>query len=80
VAGTQRGLGSTVVALRLLEESSSERGPGEPEGEGANRRASRIAGDKVELTEATNMARARRRPQNGRETTASGDETPWACA
>jgi hypothetical protein len=41
------------AALRLREESSSEHGPGEPEGEGVNRGASRVAGDKAELIEAT---------------------------
>jgi hypothetical protein len=40
-------------------------GPGKPEGEGANRGMSQVVGDKAELIEATNMARARRRPQNG---------------
>jgi hypothetical protein len=33
VAGTQRGLGLTVAALWLREESSGERRPSEPEGE-----------------------------------------------
>jgi hypothetical protein len=41
---------------------------------------SRVAGDKAEVTEVTNTARAQRRPQNGRETTASGGGTPWARA
>jgi hypothetical protein len=36
--------------------------------------------DKAELTEATDTARARRRLQNGRETTASGDRAPWVCS
>ena len=69
-----------VTELRLHEESSGERGPSEPEAEGANRRASQIAGDKAELTEATNTVRARRRLQNRRETMASGGGTPWAHA
>jgi hypothetical protein len=56
----RRGRGSTVTELRLHEESSGEHGPSEPEAEGASRRASRIAGDKAELTEATDMVRARR--------------------
>jgi hypothetical protein len=37
-------------------------------------------GDKAELTEATDMVGARRRPPNRRETTERGDGTPWACA
>jgi hypothetical protein len=69
VSEARRGHGSTTVELR---QRTSERGPGQPEGKGANRGASRVAGDKVELTEATNMARARRRLQNGHETTVSG--------
>jgi hypothetical protein len=38
---------------------------------------SQVASDKAELTEATDMARAQRRPQNGRETTAIGGGAPW---
>jgi hypothetical protein len=64
------------AALRLREKGSGERGPGEPEGEGANRGASWVAGDKAELTEAMDTARARRRGLDGRETMASGGGTP----
>jgi hypothetical protein len=59
VAGTRRGLRSTAVTLRLCEECFGERGPGEPEGEEANQRASQIVRDKAKLTEATDTARAR---------------------
>jgi hypothetical protein len=51
-------------------------GPGKPEGEGANRGVSKVVGDKAELNDATDMARARRRPQNRRETMASGGGAP----
>jgi hypothetical protein len=37
---------------------------------------SRDAGDEAKLIEATDTTRARRRPQNGRETTANGDGAP----
>jgi hypothetical protein len=60
----------------MREESFGERRLGEPKGEGANRGASRVAGDKAECTEAMNTTRARRRPQNGRETTMGGGGTP----
>jgi hypothetical protein len=56
---TVAGLESTSAALRLCEESSGERGPGEPEGEGVSRGVSRVAGDKAELTEATDMTMTR---------------------
>jgi hypothetical protein len=48
--------------LRLHGKDSGERGPGEPEGLGANRGVSRVADGEAELTEAMNAARARRRP------------------
>jgi hypothetical protein len=51
-----------VAALRLRKKRSGERGPGKSEGERANRGAFQVAGDKVELTEATNTVGARRRP------------------
>jgi hypothetical protein len=35
-----------------------------------------VAGDKAKLTEATDTARARQRPQNGRETTTNGGRAP----
>jgi hypothetical protein len=41
---------------------------------------SRVVGDKAEVTEVTDTARARRRPQDGRETKASSGGTPWARA
>jgi hypothetical protein len=48
--------------LRLHREVSGERGPGEPEGLGADRMVSRVADDEAELTEATGVARTGRRP------------------
>jgi hypothetical protein len=60
----QGGLGSTVVGLRLHGENASERGPSEPEGLGANRKMSHVAGKEAELTEVIDAADARRRPQN----------------
>jgi hypothetical protein len=65
------------AGLRLHGEDAGERGAGKTRGDGANRGVSWVAGDKAELTEATDTARARRRPQNGRETMASGGGTPW---
>jgi hypothetical protein len=46
-------------------------------GDGANRGVSRVAGDEAELTEATDMMRARRRPQNRHETTANDGGASW---
>jgi hypothetical protein len=51
-----------VAELRLHWENSGERGPGRPEGLGANRGVSRVADGEAELTEATGATRARRRP------------------
>jgi hypothetical protein len=45
-----------------------------------NRGVSQVAGDKAKPTEAIDTARARRRLQNERETTASGGGAPWVCA
>jgi hypothetical protein len=69
MAGTQRGLGSTVVGLRLPGENAAVGGQGITEGLGANQRVSRVAGEETELTEATDAVDARRRPQNERWTT-----------
>jgi hypothetical protein len=63
-----------------LRRRTGERGPRETEGEGANRGVSRVAGDKAKLTNATNTARARRRPKNGRETTANSGGASWVHA
>jgi hypothetical protein len=60
-------------------ERTGERGPRETEWEGANRGMSRVAGDKAKLTEATDTARAQRRPQNGHETTVNGGGAPTVC-
>jgi hypothetical protein len=51
-----------VAELRLHREKSGERGPGGPEGLGANRGVSRDADGEAELTEATSATWARRRP------------------
>jgi hypothetical protein len=48
--------GATVVELRLHRRNSSERGPGELEGLGANLRVFQVAGDRAELTGATDVA------------------------
>jgi hypothetical protein len=53
-----------VVGLQLHGENAGERRPGEIEGLGANQRVSRVAGEGAELTEASDAADARRRPQN----------------
>lgn len=44
------------TALRLRKKCSGEREPGESKGERANQGAFQVAGDKAELTGATNMA------------------------
>jgi hypothetical protein len=44
---------STATALRLRKKRFGERGPGELEGERANRGTFQVAGDKAELTGAT---------------------------
>jgi hypothetical protein len=48
-----------VAELRWGRERTSERGPREIEGEGANQGLSWVAGDEAKLTVATNTARAR---------------------
>jgi hypothetical protein len=53
------------VELRLQGEEAGERGPGELEGLGANRKTSHVAGEEAELTEATGMAETQRQLQNG---------------
>jgi hypothetical protein len=45
-----------------------------------NQGVSWVAGDEAKLTEATDTARVRRRPQNGCETSANGGEAPWVHA
>jgi hypothetical protein len=64
--------GATMAELRLCKNHSGERGPAEPRREGAHRRVSRVADGKAKLTVALNGARAQRRPQNRRWTSASG--------
>jgi hypothetical protein len=78
-SGDAGGLGSTAAGLRLHGEDVGERGPGEPEGLGANRRMSHAAGEEAELTKAVGTAETQWRPQNERRTTASGGELP-GCA
>ena len=48
--------GATAAGLRLRKNRSSERGPDEPEGEKANQGVFQVAGDRAELTEATDAA------------------------
>jgi hypothetical protein len=57
-------LGSTVAGLQLHMENADERGPGETERLRAKRKMSCVDGEGVELTEETDAADARRRPQN----------------
>jgi hypothetical protein len=66
MAGMQGGLRSTAAEVQLHEEKAGERGLGETEGLGANQRVSHVAGEEAKLTEATDMADARRWPRNGR--------------
>jgi hypothetical protein len=73
-------LGSTAAGLRLRKKRSDERGPGKPKRGRANQRVSRVADGKVELTEATDRVWARRRSQNGRQSTAGGGGVLWSCA
>jgi hypothetical protein len=51
--------------LRLHGENVGERGPGELERLGANRRVPRVAGEGAKLTEATDVTDAQRWPRNG---------------
>jgi hypothetical protein len=64
--------GAMVAELRLRKNHSSECGPAEPGREGAHRRMSREADGKAKLTMALDGARAQRRPQNRRWTSAGG--------
>jgi hypothetical protein len=66
------------AGLRLRKKRSSEHGPGKPERGRANQRVSRVADAKAELTEATGGARARRRSQNGRQSTVGGGGALWS--
>jgi hypothetical protein len=54
-AGTPR---ATMAELRWHRKNSSERGPGGPEGLGANRGAFQVASDRAELTRATDAVRS----------------------
>jgi hypothetical protein len=60
--GTQGGLGSTTVGLRLHGENAGDCGPSELEGLGANRKMSHVAGEEAELTEAAGAIETQRRP------------------
>jgi hypothetical protein len=64
------------VELRMHGEGAGERGPSEPEGLGANQKVPHVASEEVEVTEATNVAEARRRPRNGQWTTGSFTGVP----
>jgi hypothetical protein len=78
MAGVRWSLGSTASGLRLRKERSGERRLGKPERGTTNQRVSRVADDKVELTEATDGARARQRSQNGRQSTVGGGGALWS--
>jgi hypothetical protein len=52
-------------------ENIGEHEPGEPEGSGANRKMSHVAGEEMELTEAAGAAETQWWLQNGRRTKAS---------
>jgi hypothetical protein len=65
-------LGSTAAGLRPCKKRSGERGSGKPKRVRANNRVSRVADGEAELTEATDGARARRRSQNGWQSTVGG--------
>jgi hypothetical protein len=76
--GVRWSLGSTAVGLWLPKKRSGERGPGKPERGRENQRVSRVADGKAELTEATDGARARRRAQDGRQSTVGGGRPLWS--
>jgi hypothetical protein len=59
------------VKLWLHGEEAGERGPSEPEGLGANQKASHVAGEGAELSKTTGAVETQRWPQNGRRTTTS---------
>jgi hypothetical protein len=69
-----------VAELRRGRERTSECGQRETKGEGANRGVSRVAGDEVKLTKATDTRRARWRPPNRHETMVNGSGASWVCA
>jgi hypothetical protein len=52
----QGHLGAMVAELRLHRKNTGEHGPGGPNGLGVNRGAFQVAGDRVELTRATDTA------------------------
>jgi hypothetical protein len=64
--------GATVAELRLRKNNFGERGPDRLERGRAHRRVSRVADGKAKLTVALDGARAQRRPQNRRWTSAGG--------
>jgi hypothetical protein len=72
--------GSTAVGLWLRKKCSSESGPDKPERGRENQRVSRVADGEAKLTEATDGARARRRSQNGRQSTVGGGGALWSRA
>jgi hypothetical protein len=63
-----------VVELRSHKKNSGEREPGKPKGMGANRGAFQVAGDRAELTEATDAAES---PTTTVERVADVDERWW---
>jgi hypothetical protein len=72
--------GSSAVGLRLCKKCSGERGPGKLERGRENQRVSRVADGEAKLTDATYRARARRRSQNGRQSTVGGGRALWSRA
>jgi hypothetical protein len=76
--GVRWSLGSTAVGLWLPKKRSGERGLGKPERGRENQRVPRVADGKAELTEATDGARARRRAQDGRQSTVGGGRPLWS--
>jgi hypothetical protein len=63
---------ATMAELRLRKNHSGERGLDKPKRGRAHRRVSRVANGKAKLTVALDGARAQRRPQNRRWTSADG--------
>jgi hypothetical protein len=69
MARTPRGPWWTVAETRLHGEKSGERTKGN-RGAGENQRVSRVAGEEAKITRAMDATGTRRRPRNGRRTTA----------
>jgi hypothetical protein len=63
-----RIFGYEAYPQQLPSEEAGDRGPGEPEGLGANQEVSHVAGEGAELTEAMGAIETQQQPQNGRRT------------